>query len=66
MKNTISSVGKQQLILIKKSMSKKAYKDMCKRYRNTMTLGRNYGTRTMRSARDIQRNSRNKCIHDFD
>lgn len=36
-------------------MSKKAYKDYCQRYRSTMTLGRNYGTRCMASAKDLER-----------
>ncbi len=55
---TISSMGKEQILLLKKSMSKKAYKELCKKYRSTMTLGRNYGTRRMESARDVDRRKR--------
>lgn len=49
----ISSMGKEQKLLLKKSMSKKAYNDYCRRYRSTMTLGRNYGTRWMASTKDL-------------
>lgn len=62
----ISSMGKEQKLLLKKSMSKKAYKNYCRRYRSTMTLGRNYGTRYMASAKDIERMRKPVIIDDYD
>lgn len=62
----ISSMGKEQKLLFKKSMSKKAYKNYCRKYRNTMTLGRNYGTRRMTSARDVERMRKPVVIDDYE
>lgn len=62
---TPSTMGKEQLLLLKRSMNKKSYKAYCKKYRNTITLGRNYGTRKMLSARDVQHNNRIKVDQDF-
>lgn len=62
----ISSMGKEQKLLLKKSMSKKAYKNYCRRYQSTMTLGRNYGTRYMASAKDIERMRKPVIIDDYD
>lgn len=53
-----SSVGKEQLLLLKKGMSKKAYKEYCRKYRSSLMLGRNYGTRCMASVRDYARKRR--------
>lgn len=50
-----SSMGKEQLLLLKRGMSKKAYKEYCQKYRSTLMLGRNYGTRRMASVRDYVR-----------
>ena len=54
--NRPSAMGKEQLLLLKKGMSKKAYKEYCRKYRSSLMLGRNYGTRRMASARDYVRN----------
>ncbi len=62
----ISSMGKEQKLLLKKSMSKKAYKDYCRRYRSTMTLGRNLGTRWMASAKDVERMKKPVAIDDYE
>lgn len=64
--NKISSMGKEQKLLIKKSMSKKTYKEYCRKYRGTMTLGRSYGTRCMASARDIERMRKPIIIDDYE
>lgn len=64
--NAISSMGKEQKLMLKKSMSKRAYKDYCKKYRSSMTLGRNYGTRCMKSVRDIERSNRGIAIVDYE
>ncbi len=61
--NKPSAMGKEQLLLLKKGMSKKAYKEYCRKYRSSLMLGRNYGTRRMASARDYVRN-RNVRIED--
>lgn len=53
-----SSMGKKPLLLLKKGMSKKAYKEYCRKYRSSLMLGRNYGTRRMASARDYDRKRR--------
>lgn len=53
-----SSMGKGQLLLLKKGMSKKAYKEYCRKYRSSLMLGRNYGTRLMASIRDYDRKRR--------
>lgn len=58
-----SSMGKDQLLLLKKGMSKKAYKEYCRKYRSSIMLGRNYGTRRMASIRDYDR-KRRPTIHD--
>lgn len=62
----ISSMSKEQKLLLKKSMSKKAYKDYCRRYRSTMTLGRNYGTRWMASDKDVARVRKSVAIDDYE
>lgn len=62
----ISSMSKEQKLLLKKSMSKKAYKDYCRRYRSTMTLGRNYGTRWMASAKDLARMRKPVVLDDYE
>lgn len=62
----ISSMNKEQKLLLKKSMSKKAYKDYCQRYRSTMTLGRNYGTRCMASAKDLVRMHKRVVLDDYE
>lgn len=62
----ISSMGKRQKLLLKKSMSKKAYKNYCQKYRSTMTLGRNYGTRYMASAKDLERMRKPVIIDDYE
>lgn len=62
----ISSMSKEQKLLLKKSMSKKAYKDYCRRYRSTMTLGRNYGTRWMASDKDVARVRKPVAIDDYE
>lgn len=54
-----SALGKEQLLILKKGMSKKAYKELCRKYRSALMLGRNYGTRRMASARDYARKKRN-------
>ena len=51
-KMTPSSYGKKQMVLLKKTMTKKGFHEFCKSYRCTLTLGRDYGTRTIRSNRD--------------
>ena len=58
-----SSMGKEELLLLKKGMSKKAYKEYCRKYRSSLMLGRNYGTRRMASIRDYNR-KRRATIHD--
>jgi len=40
---------------LKKSMSKKAYRAYCREKRCSLMLGRDYGTRPMRSKRDYAR-----------
>lgn len=50
-----SSMGKEQLLLLKKGMSKKAYKEYCRKYRSSLMIGRNYGTTRMASVRDYDR-----------
>ena len=62
----ISSMGKEQKLLLKKSMSKKAYNDYCRKYRSTMTLGRNYGTRRMASAQDAERMRKTVVIDNYE
>ena len=62
----ISSMGKEQKLLLKKSMSKKAYKDYCRRYRSTMTLGRNLGTSWMASAKDLARMRKPVVLDDYE
>ena len=62
----ISSMGKKQKLLLKKGMSKKAYNDYCRRYRSTMTLGRNYGTRWMASAKDSARIRKPVVLYDYE
>lgn len=52
---TPSSMGKEQILLLKRTMSKKAYKEYCRKYRSLLMLGRDYGTRRMASARDYVR-----------
>lgn len=63
--STPSSMGKEQLLLLKRSMSKKAYKEFCHRYRSTLMLGRNYGTRHMTSTRDCARKRRKVQIEEM-
>ena len=62
----ISSMGKKKKLLLKKGMSKKAYNDYCRRYRSTMTLGRNYGTRWMASAKDSARIRKPVVLSDYE
>ncbi|GEM_PF-2501891 len=62
----ISSMGKEQQLILRKSMSKRAYKEYCKKYRSSMTLGRNYGTRCMKSARDVERSNRRIALEDYE
>ena len=64
--STPSSMGNEQLLLLKRSMSKKAYKEFCHRYRSTLMLGRNYGTRRMTSTRDCERKRRKVQIEEMD
>ena len=64
--STPSSMGNEQLLLLKRSMSKKAYKEFCHRYRSTLMLGRNYGTRRMTSTRDCARKRRKVQIEEMD
>ena len=64
--STPSSMGNEQLLLLKRSMSKKAYKEFCHRYRSTLVLGRNYGTRRMTSTRDCARKRRKVQIEEMD
>ena len=64
--STPSSMGNAQLLLLKRSMSKKAYKEFCHRYRSTLMLGRNYGTRRMTSTRDCARKRRKVQIEEMD
>lgn len=64
--NTPSSMGKGQILLLKKSMSKKAYREFCHKYRSTMMLGRNYGTRRMASAKDNARKRKNIHIEEIE
>lgn len=66
MLKTPSSMGKEQLLLLKKGMSKKAYKEYCRKYRSSLMLGRNYGTRRMISARDYVRKRKNARIDEAD
>lgn len=66
MLKTPSSMDKEQLLLLKKGMSKKAYKEYCRKYRSSLTLGRNYGTRRMISARDYVRKRKNARIGEMD
>lgn len=66
MTSKISSMGKKQKLLLKKGMSKKAYNDYCRRYRSTMTLGRNYGTRRMASAKDFARIRKPVILYDYE
>lgn len=63
--STPSSMGNEQLLLLKRSMSKKAYKEFCHRYRSTLMLGRNYGTRRMTSTRDCARKRRKVQIEEM-
>ena len=53
-----SAMSQEQLLLLKKSMSKKAYQQYWRQYRSQQLLGRNYGTRTMSSAKDYSRKGR--------
>lgn len=62
--NKPSAMGKEQLLLLKKGMTKKAYKEYCRKYRSVLMLGRNYGTRRMTSALDYVRN-KIVCIEDM-
>ena len=62
----ISSMGKEQKLLLKKSMSKKAFIEYCHRYRSTMTLGRNYGTIRMDSNRDKVRKRKHIDVEPFE
>ena len=64
--STPSSMGNEQLLLLKRSMSKKAYKEFCHRYSSTLMLGRNYGTRRMTSTRDCARKRRKVQIEEMD
>lgn len=63
---TPSSMGKEQLLLLKKGMSKKAYKEYCRKFRSSLMLGHNYGTRRMISARDYVRKRKNAQIGETD
>lgn len=56
---TPSAMKKEQLLLLKRSMSKKAYKEYCRKYRSSLMIGRNYGTRRMASIRDYSRKRKN-------
>lgn len=51
---TPSDFSESQLMLLKKSMTKKKFKPYCQKYRNTSTLARNYGTRVIPSKLDRQ------------
>lgn len=53
-----SAMSQEQLLLLKKSMSKKAYQQYWRQYRSTQLLERNFGTRYMTSARDYSRKDR--------
>lgn len=64
--NLISSFNKKQKKLLKKSMTKKDYQSYCRRYRAKMTLGKNYGTRSMSSSRDIERKRRKGFFYEED
>ncbi|MGN0114992.1 MAG: hypothetical protein ACI396_06660 [Acutalibacteraceae bacterium] len=61
-----SSMDKEQRLLLKKSMSKKAYKEYCRKFRSSLLLGRNYGTRRMSSAKDYARKRRNTRIDEME
>lgn len=61
-----SSMGKEQLLLLKKGMSKKAYKEYCRKYRSPLMICRNYGTRRMVSIRDYDRKRKNDCFDEID
>ena len=55
---TPSAMKKEQLLLLKRSMSKKAYKEYCRKYGSSLMIGCNYGTRRMDSVRDYSRKRR--------
>lgn len=61
-----SLMGKEQLLLLKKSMSKKAYKGYCRKYRSSLMLGRDYGTRCMASVRDYTRKGKKSYLYEMD
>lgn len=61
-----SSMGKEQQLILRKSMSKRAYIEYCKRYRSSMTLGRNYGTRCMKSAKDVECSNHRIALEDYE
>lgn len=63
---TPSAMGKEQLLLLKRGMSKKAFKEYCRKYRSALLIGRNYGTRHMMSARDYVRKRKNAQIVETD
>ena len=65
-KTTPSSYGKKQNVLLRKTMTKREYREFCQSYRCTLTLGRNYGTRTIRSTRDKERQKKYDWRHDND
>lgn len=60
----ISDMGKEQKLLLQRSMSKKAYNAYCRKYRSTMLLGRNYGTRQMASKKDPKRINKVHIVRD--
>lgn len=60
------SYGKKQIALLKKTVIKKKYYEFCQSYRCILTLGRNYGTRTIRSNKDKERNKKYDWRHDYD
>ena len=61
---TPSSYGKKQIALLRKSMTKKQYYDFCQSYRCVLTIGRDYGTRTICSTRDKERQKKFDWRHD--
>lgn len=60
-----SEFGRHQLLLLKRRMTKKAYRNMCNSYRCALMLGRNYGTWTMKSKKHQNKNNRNFDWRDY-
>ena len=54
-KHCPSAFGKKYEMFMRKSMTKKAYREHCKSFRCLFAIGRNYGTRTMVSKKEREK-----------